>query len=84
MLGGPSDRPALVYNTTREQQATARSQYGISMDHEGLLFVADVVVAAPLHDREAFTHQRPLQRVVTLSQPRTLGSTSSRGPLRCT
>jgi hypothetical protein len=40
MFGGPSDRPALLDNTARKQQAPTRIQNSISVDHEGLLIVA--------------------------------------------
>ena len=38
MLGRPRNRPALLNNAAREQQPATRGQYGISVDHEGLLF----------------------------------------------
>ena len=40
MFSRPRDRPTLIDDTTREQQAPARSQNSISVDHEGLLIVA--------------------------------------------
>jgi hypothetical protein len=39
VFGGPSDRPTLLDDTAREQQAPARSQNSISVDHEGLLML---------------------------------------------
>ena len=51
MLGGSDDRPPLVDDATREQQSAPRGQYGVSVDHEGLLSLGVCVSAAPLHDR---------------------------------
>lgn len=76
MLGGPNDRPPLIDDQTREQQSPAWGQNGISVDHEGLL--SSKWVSKQLHSTTgSLLNQRPLQRVVTLSQPTCLGTTPS-------
>ena len=38
--GGPCDGPALLHHAASQQQPAPRNQDSVSVDHEGLLFVA--------------------------------------------